>query len=218
MNYKFKPSHLIPAYLFVVAVLYGGSKPPASTNTPSTDIEGDPAPTNTPPPMMMWRSRPMMSPQPELTANNQQLTTNVPWHVRGAYCDWVRVDFPSSFAFPSGTNLLTGVTVMAWGELRCNDGALAVGIRQSATTEASSLRIISLPHPVSLEPDASSFIHGLTPSNSYLFTWSNVCVNRSPTNRVDASIELFDSGAIAITTQPTNALPTTYHLPTTNSP
>ena len=27
MKYKFKPSHIVPAFLFVVAVLYGGSKP-----------------------------------------------------------------------------------------------------------------------------------------------------------------------------------------------
>ena len=51
---------------------------------------------------------------------------------------------------------------------------------------------------VSIEPDVSSVSYGLTPSNSYLFTWQNACVNRSPTNRVDASIELFDSGACSV--------------------
>ena len=44
MNYKFKPSHIVPAYLFIVAVLYGGSKPPSSTNEPPSDIS---SPTNT---------------------------------------------------------------------------------------------------------------------------------------------------------------------------
>ena len=43
MKYKFKPSHVVPAYLFVVAVLYGGSKPPCPTNTPPDDV---PSPTN----------------------------------------------------------------------------------------------------------------------------------------------------------------------------
>ena len=68
---------------------------------------------------------------------------------------------------------------------------------------------------VSLEPNASSATHGLTPSNSYLFAWHNCCVERSATNRVDASIELFRNGAVAITMTPTNGLPTTiYQLPT----
>ena len=129
------------------------------------------------------------------------------WTARGAYGDWQRIDFPDGFAFPSGTNLLTGVTLFAWGELReslRSDGALAVGPRQSATTGTSSLRIATLPSPVSLEPGASSVAYGLTASNSYLFSWQNACVNRDATNRVDASIELFRSGAILITTQPTN--------------
>ena len=34
MKYKFKPSHIVPAFLFVVAVLYGGSKPSMPTNAP----------------------------------------------------------------------------------------------------------------------------------------------------------------------------------------
>ena len=50
MNYKFKPSHIVPAYLFIVAVLYGGTKPPSSTNEPPSGIEGNaPATTNEPP-------------------------------------------------------------------------------------------------------------------------------------------------------------------------
>ena len=34
MKYKFKPSHIVPAFLFVVAVLYGGSKLSMPTNAP----------------------------------------------------------------------------------------------------------------------------------------------------------------------------------------
>ena len=154
----------------------------------------------------------MMSPPPELTTNNQQLTANVPWHVRGAFIDWQRINFPDGFTFPSGTNLLTGVTLMAYGRLVLDSSP-------SRTKECSNLLCTtttsdydySLPHPVSLEPDASSFSYGLTLSNSFLFTWSNVCVNRSPTNRVDASIELFDSGAIATTvTSLSTPTPPTY--------
>ena len=52
---------------------------------------------------------------------------------------------------------------------------------------------------VSLEPNASSVTHGLTPSNSYLFAWHNCCVERCATNRIDASIELFRSGEVVTT-------------------
>lgn len=43
MKYKFKPSHIVPASLFVVAVLYGGSKPPMPTNAPPDGVS---SPTN----------------------------------------------------------------------------------------------------------------------------------------------------------------------------
>ena len=202
MNYKFKPSHIVPAYLFIVAVLYGGSKPPSSTNEPPSDIS---SPTNTVGRGVLDAPQPTTNENafvcgcgvpgghalplrtvatPELTTNNQQLTTNMPWHVRGAYCDWVHITFPSSFAFPSGTNLMTGVTVMAYGTLR--------------QTLKDPTPIAALPQEVSLEPSVSSFVYGLTPSNSFVFSWQNVCVNRNPTNRVDASIELFDSGACSV--------------------
>ena len=71
--------------------------------------------------------------------------------------------------------------------------------------------MFALPSRVSIEPNVSSVTHGLTPSNSYLFSWHNCCVNRNPTNRVDASIELFDSGAVAIRTS-SDVQPPTYNL------
>ena len=195
----------------IKAVLYGGSKPPASTNTPPDSISGDStndvaiiagdltnsvpddasSPTNQPPPVLMAsRPRLTMSAPPPFYASQSsytsQLVTN--WTTRGAFCDWLRVDFPSSFAFPSGTNLLTGVTLMAYGELREN----------LHCSPSPSTFTLNLPMAVSIEPDVSSVSYGLTPSNSFLFAWSNVCVNRDPTNHVDASIELFDSGACSV--------------------
>ena len=196
-------SVVIISTCLIKAVLYGGSKPPSSTNEPPDDAS---SPTNAPMVLGLGlRSRPTMEDNILCTPTPSTYTSLTAWNKRGAFCDWLRVDFPSSFAFPCGTNLLTGVTLMAYGELRenfhCSPSSLAF--------------TLNLPQQVSIEPDVSSVSYGLTPSNSFLFTWSNVCVNRDPTNRVDASIELFDSGAIAITTQPTNALPTTiYQLPT----
>ena len=173
-----------------------------STNDVSF-IEGDPtnsvpddasSPTNQPPPVLM-ASRPRLV----LSAPPQTQTENEPsaihnssfilqnsWNTRGAYCDWVHITFPDGFAFPSGTNLLTGVTLMAYGELREN-------LHCSPSTS-----LFALPNRVSLVPGESSCAYGLTPSNTFLFAWQNVCVNRSSTNRVDASIELFRNGACSV--------------------
>lgn len=96
MKYKFKPSHIVPAFLFVVAVLYGGSKPSMPTNAP------------------------MMIGCTTTTANYDSLTA---WHKRGAYCDWERIDFPDAFRFPVGTNFIDGVTLFAYGEVRIKRGS-----------------------------------------------------------------------------------------------
>ena len=203
MNYKFKPSHLIPSYLFVVAVLYGGSKPPSTTNEPPDDIS---SPTNAPTMLGLGlRPRSTMEGNILCTPTPSTYTSLTAWNKRGAFCDWLRVDFPSSFAFPSGTNLLTGVTLMAYGEIRESvAGELVcsfVGLDDTqSTNQPTNQQTNQL--VFSIEPDVSSVSYGLTPSNSFLFTWQNVCVNRSPTNRVDASIELFRNGDLAITVTP----------------
>ena len=192
-------SVVIISTCLIKAVLYGGSKPPSSTNEPPDDAS---SPTNAPMVLGLGlRSRPTMEDNILCTPTPSTYTSLTAWNKRGAFCDWLRVDFPSSFAFPHGTNLLTGVTLMAYGELGEN----------LHCSPSPSTFTLNLPTPVSLEPDVSSFIHGLTPSNSYLFTWQNVCVNRDPTNRVDATIELFDSGAIATTdTSLSTPTPPTY--------
>ena len=178
-----------------IAVLYGGTKSPtndppidiegdesAPTNSPPEIVEGDPAPTNAPPPLLLSACCPPTS--SSLISDNQQLTTLPAWHRRGAYSDWQRIDFPDGFAFPYGTNMLTGVTLMAYGTLR--------------QTLIDPTPIAALPSPVSLEPGASSVTYGLTPSNSFLIAWQNACINRSVTNRIDASIELFPSGVCSV--------------------
>ena len=218
-----------------IVVLYGGTKPPASTNEPpnttggdttneppiyvegdlvSTNeppntaggdttneppiyVEGDLVSTNeppdgasgdgptNPPPMMCFSPRPMMSPPPaDQGASPVQLTTVSNWTARGAWNDWLRISFPDGFTFPFGTNMLTGVTLMSQGALR--------------TSLSDPTPLIELPSAVSIEPEASSVAYGPTASNSFLFAWSNACIDRDPTNRVDASIELFRNGDIAL--------------------
>lgn len=196
-----------------LGVLYGGTKPPSSTNEPPGSVSGDTtstneppvivdgdtptndpptiaegdAPTNAPPPLLMaGRPRPaLMMPPPSQQSQpppSTQTVTN--WTIRGAWNDWIHITFPDSFEFPFGTNMLTKVTLMSQGSLR--------------ECLANPTAIFALPQPVSLEPGVSSCAYGLTASNSYLIAWSDVCVERDPTNRVDASIELFDSGACCV--------------------
>ena len=210
--------------LATVFVVYGSTKSP--TNDPPDTTGGD-APTS-PPPMMCSSLRPRLSAPPQQpTTDNQQLTTLPAWHRRGAYSDWQRIDFPSSFAFPLGTNLLTSTTLFAWGELRESLVGSSVcsfvgSIDASSTNQLTNQQTNQL--SLSLSPGESSVTYGLTQSNSFLFSWQNVCVNRCATNRIDASIELFTSGAILITTQPTTQLtnqPTnklTNYLPPTPPP
>ena len=203
-------TQLVVLLAFAFATLFGGAKHGSPTNDPPADIEGAASTNAAPPVLTASRPRLALSASPVLTASRPRLALSAPpqqpesdllcspspstftslaaWNTRGAYSDWQRIDFPPSFAFPHGTNLLSGVTVLAYGELREN-------LHCSPSPSAFTL---NLPQEVSLEPDASSFAHGLTPSNSYLFAWSNVCVDRSPTNRADASVELFPSGVCSV--------------------
>ena len=147
------------------------------------------------------------------TANptfNSQLSTISRWAARGAWVDWQRIEFPDGFAFPIGTNQITEVTLMSYGALIPASSFPLWASRsdpsfQSPTTDIQTLQhsnILTLPCRVSLEPGESSIHYGLTPSNSFLIAWENVCVERSATNRVDASIELFRNGDTLVTVQP----------------
>ena len=235
MKYTFKPSHIVPATLFVVAVLYGGSKPPMPTNPPPDDVS---SPTNAPMCCALGvgnstavdrassvvldsrvgkRSPDRLSEKSSVGLNSTAVDradfctsgqeTASPllavsnWTARGAYCDWQRIEFRDGFQFPVGTNFIDGVTLFAYGELKSN----------LHCSPSPSTFTYSLPSRVSLEPGVSSVTHGLTPSNSYLFAWHNCCVERCATNRVDASIELFRSGAVATTITPLSTpTPPTY--------
>ena len=103
----------------IKAVLYGGSKPPSSTNEPPEIVDGD-APTNAAPPVLMAsRPRLVMSPSasyPSQSSYSSQSITN--WTARGAYCDWRPITFSGGFRFPVGTNVIEAVTLFAWGEVR----------------------------------------------------------------------------------------------------
>ena len=208
MKYELKPSHIVPAFLFVVAVLYGGSKQPSSTNEPQLLGVG-------------LRSRSTMESSKILCTPTPSTYTSITnWTARGAYCDWQPITFRDGFRFPIGTNFIDGVTLFAYGEVKVEgvgvqwrSGILSASEQESnhLCTPTPTAYTYQLPSRVSIEPNASSLTHGLTPSNSYLFAWSNCCANRLATNRVDASIELFRSGAVVTTVTPLSTpTPPTY--------
>ena len=179
-------SVVIIGICLVKAVLYGGSKPsysgtgvsPVHADTVALPLERARCPFHL--------STPSSSQvEDESSAiHHSSFTLLTSWNKRGAYSDWQRIDFPDGFAFPCGTNLLSSVTLISYGTLR--------------QTLTDITPIAALPAEVSLEPVVSSVIRGLTPSNSYLFAWQNVCVERDATNRVDAAIELFASGDVQV--------------------
>ena len=186
----------------VKAILYGGSKPPTNDLTGAMGVspvagsavttdagamgvspvaEGEPDGQDARRPSAF---RPMMAMSHQPTNQFANQLTN--WTARGAWNDWRRIDFPDGFAFPYGTNLLTGVTLLSNGEIREN-------LHCSPSTFT-----LSLPLPVSLEPDVSACAYGMTASNSFVFAWIDACVEREATNRVVAAIELFASGDVQV--------------------
>ena len=204
-------SVVVVGICLIKAVLYGGSKPPSTTNEPPEIVDGD-APTNAAPPVLMAsRPRLVMSPSasyPSQSSYSSQSISN--WTARGAYCDWQRIDFPDTFQFPVGTNFIDAVTLFAYGEV-VGRGLRSAPEMESTNSIPAAMGLAALPARVSLEPNVSSVTHGLTPSNSYLFAWHNCCVERSATNRVNASIELFRNGAVATTVTPLSTpTPPTY--------
>ena len=186
----------------IKAILYGGSKPPTNDLTGATGVSPvagravttdagamgvSPVAGGSPDGQDARRPsafRPMMAMSHQPTHQHANQLTK--WTARGAWHDWQRIDFPDDFAFPCGTNLLTGVTLMSYGEIREN-------LHCSPSTFT-----LSLPLPVSLEPGVSSCACGLSVSNSFVFAWTDVCVDREATNRVDAAIELFKSGDMQV--------------------
>ena len=84
---------------------------------------------------------------------------SVPAWEHGVYEDGVRIAFPEGWVFPHGSNHLSSVEVMAWGEI------LSDGYSENA--------IASLGPRLSLVPGVSSFRYGMSPSNSCVFSWMN---------------------------------------------
>ena len=111
------------------------------------------------------------------------------WNARGAWQDSFWLGFGGGWVFPHGSNHLSGVEVVSFGQL----WAIPFG----------SGVVTSIGGPVSIVPGISSFVHEYTPSNSYRFVWTDAAINRDTNDLVTAVLELFRNGDWCVTTNGT---------------
>ena len=114
------------------------------------------------------------------------------WNVCGAWRDSFWLPFEDGWVFPHGTNHLSGVEVVSYGQV------------WPAPYDKNAVAAIGV--PVELVPGLSSFGYELTPSNSYRFVWTDAAINRDTNNIVSASIELFRNGDVSVATNDVAAL------------
>ncbi len=114
------------------------------------------------------------------------------WNMRGAWNDSFRYAFLGDWVFPLGTGRLDRVEVCSKGHVIPNYGSTNV--------------IASVGVPLEIVSPITSFGCGPTDANSYVFAWTNAVIGRvlheglANAETIDASIELFRNGDIAITT------------------
>ena len=108
------------------------------------------------------------------------------WNVRGAWKDSFWLDFEDGWVFPWGTNHLSGVEVISYGQV------WASPFDTNAIASAGA--------PVEIVPGLTTFAYEFTPSNSYRFVWTDAAINRDTNNLVSAALELFRNGDVSVTT------------------
>ena len=134
---------------------------------------------------------------PVLAVPSPRTSANMPfraakWNVRGAWDDSFRCAFPGDWVFPFSTGHLDRVEVCSQGRILTHYGA------------ASAIADVGV--PLQIVNPITSFGCGPTDHNSYIFSWTNAAVGRvlhedaATAATMDASIELFRNGDIAITT------------------
>jgi len=108
------------------------------------------------------------------------------WNARGAWQDSFWLPFAEGWVFPHGSNHLSGVEVVSFGQLW--------------TVPFGASAVASIGEPVSTVPGLSSFAYELTPSNSYRFAWTDAAINRDTNKLVSAELEFFRNGDVSVTT------------------
>ena len=120
------------------------------------------------------------------------------WSVRGAWEDDFFCVFPSGWLFPYGGGHWDHVWVDSRGALWLNTD--------------DEQPVVGFDVPVSHVPGVSSFEHGLTPSNTYVFAWQGVAENRDGNQLTERRIELCRNGdAIVSTNGVSSTIP--YEIP-----
>ena len=108
------------------------------------------------------------------------------WNVRGAWKDSFWLPFEDGWVFPWGTNHLSGVEVISYGQVWA--------------TPFDTNAVASADTPFEIVRGLTSFAYELTPSNSYRFVWTDAAINRDTNNLVTAALELFRNGDVSVTT------------------
>jgi len=108
------------------------------------------------------------------------------WNVRGAWKDSFWLPFEDGWEFPWGTNHLSGVEVVSYGQIW--------------PTPFDTNAVVSAGLPFEIVRWLSTFGYEFTPSNSYRFVWTDAAINRDTNNLVSACIELFRNGDVSVTT------------------
>ena len=108
------------------------------------------------------------------------------WNVRGAWKDSFWLDFEDGWLFPHGTNHLSGVEVVSFGQVWATPfDTNAVASAGAAFEIVRGLTTFGCAH---------------TPSNSYRFAWTDAALVRDTNALVSAALELFRNGDVAVTT------------------
>ena len=153
--------------------LYGSLKTNNTTNVAST---------------MMFAARPSV--QTTEFINQTEMYVNA-WNATGVWEDSFWGRFENDFVFPFGTNHLTGVEVLAWGEIW--------------STHRKDAVLAELGEKVAIGRSISQFgceyfAASETNEAKYVYSWYNGLVNRETNSVVNGRIELRRSGDILVAT------------------
>ena len=114
------------------------------------------------------------------------------WNIRGAWKDSFWLPFDDGWVFPWGTNHLSGVEVVSYGQIWA--------------TPFDTNAVVSVGLPFEIVRGLTTFGYEFTPSNSYRFVWTDAAINRDTNNLVTAALELFRNGNVSVTTNGVAAL------------
>ena len=114
------------------------------------------------------------------------------WNIRGAWKDSFWLPFADGWVFPWGTNHLSGVEVVSYGQIWA--------------TPFDTNAVASAGLPFEIVRGLTTFAYEFTPSNSYRFVWNDAAINRDTNNLVSATLELFRNGDVSVVTNGVVAL------------